>query len=483
MHTSKFISLLKSFSKEEVKEFFKFLSSPYFNANENVIKAYKIIKGEHPDYASEKISKEYLFKKIYGNKEYADANMRYISSELLRLGEDYLAYTNLRKKKADVKKYLLAEANVRCLDKLFIRNLKASKELAEELNVNDSAYYKTKHEILQEENAFRTRRVEFVTEDIENRADALTRMYIIEMLKEYRMLLNQNINRREGDRKLLFIDEVMGSLPANKFFGVPIIEIIYYEILTIKEPQNSDNYFILKGLAEKYSEGISYIEKYNVYVMLLNFANYKVGHKDDSFRSEVFELHKTSVRKNAIAKEGFIAPLRFEAMVEDALKIKEYDWLDGFILNYKHMLPEDERDDMVYYCLARISYSRKELEKALEYLANTNFSHVTMNLRKRNFTARLYFELDYLDTLLSFIDTYRHYLSNNETHMPPRVFEYYMNYVKVIPELVKLKSLPEQERLDKLRLKLSKLENIYDKSWLLEMLQVLEGTKIYKKKV
>jgi hypothetical protein len=402
----------------------------------------------------------------------------------LRYGEEYLAFSNLRKRKADIKKYLLAEANARCLDKLFIRNLKASKELAEQLNPNDSAYYKTRHEILAEESNFNTRREEFVTDGIENRADALTRMYVIELLKEYRMLLNQDISRREGEKALLFIDEVMAALPSNNFFGVPVIEMLYYEVLTIKEPGNDKNYFSLKELAEKHAESLSYVEKYNVYIMLLNFANYMRGHGHESFTQEIFELHKLSAQRNAIAKDGFIAPLRFEAMVEDALRIKEYDWVDGFILKYKHMLPEEERDDMVYYCLARLShFARKDNEKALEYLSNANFSHVTMNLRKRNFISRLYYELDYLDTLSSHTDSYRHYLSNNEKLMPPRVFEYYMNYVKVLPELIKLKSMPEQDRLDKFRLRLEKTDNIFDKRWLMEMLRLLEGAKIYKRKV
>ncbi len=44
MQKSKFIDIIKTFSKEELRQFRDFLHSPFHNTNKNVIKIFELIR-------------------------------------------------------------------------------------------------------------------------------------------------------------------------------------------------------------------------------------------------------------------------------------------------------------------------------------------------------------------------------------------------------------------------------------------------------
>jgi hypothetical protein len=123
MKKSKFADIVRTFTKDEVKEFGKFLESPFFNSNKNLSAAFEYINFHTSGFVSEFPTKEEIHDSVYKGKKYKDENVRYILSELLRMGEEYLGIVNLRKSSA-IRIHTLAELNDRDLEKLFERNLK-----------------------------------------------------------------------------------------------------------------------------------------------------------------------------------------------------------------------------------------------------------------------------------------------------------------------------------------------------------------------
>src|ERR1051325_7004466 len=99
MHNTQIIDLLKSFSPVELKNFGKFLSSPYFNQNTNLISLYSLLTPHYPEFNQPGISKEILFKNLFPKEKYDDKKMRYIGYDLLKLAEEYLGVINFKKDK------------------------------------------------------------------------------------------------------------------------------------------------------------------------------------------------------------------------------------------------------------------------------------------------------------------------------------------------------------------------------------------------
>ncbi|MBK9404628.1 MAG: hypothetical protein IPN57_08860 [Ignavibacteria bacterium] len=58
MNKSNLIPVLKSFSKDEIKEFEKFLNSPFFGCAKFVLKFYKVLIKYYPVFNEDDIKKE-----------------------------------------------------------------------------------------------------------------------------------------------------------------------------------------------------------------------------------------------------------------------------------------------------------------------------------------------------------------------------------------------------------------------------------------
>ncbi len=91
MFNSKIISVVRSFSKDEIKEFRKFVDSPFFNKEgKYVLRFYDEIKKYYPGFDNKSLERSILFYKLYPGKKYDDSIMRKLSSTLQKLAEEYL---------------------------------------------------------------------------------------------------------------------------------------------------------------------------------------------------------------------------------------------------------------------------------------------------------------------------------------------------------------------------------------------------------
>lgn len=90
MQSSKLINLLKTFSKDEMKKFEEFVSSPYFNKNSNTLKLLRYIEKYSGNYESIKLKREEAYSKIFPGKSFNNKIMKNLMGELLKHGWKFL---------------------------------------------------------------------------------------------------------------------------------------------------------------------------------------------------------------------------------------------------------------------------------------------------------------------------------------------------------------------------------------------------------
>jgi hypothetical protein len=90
MTNSKLILLLRSFSKEELKEFQNFVDSPYFNREKSISRLVAEVKKELIYPKESNLLKEGIFKRVYPERVYSDDLMRNIVSKTLKLAEEFV---------------------------------------------------------------------------------------------------------------------------------------------------------------------------------------------------------------------------------------------------------------------------------------------------------------------------------------------------------------------------------------------------------
>src|SRR5438876_4568244 len=107
MLLKKLTEILKTFNKDELKKFGRFIRSDYFNTNDRVTGLFKILKRNYPLFDKPKLTKEYLFRQIYGTREFDDKTFRYLLAELMELAEKFVALSFIENDKVEVNKNLI----------------------------------------------------------------------------------------------------------------------------------------------------------------------------------------------------------------------------------------------------------------------------------------------------------------------------------------------------------------------------------------
>src|SRR5437762_7687979 len=109
MKDSKLISILKTFSKEEFKEFGKFVDSPFFSKGRNLKPLYEALKKFYPSFEIPEFSAEKIFGMLHKNETYSAVLIRKLFSDMTRLAEEYLFNKTFRSERFDINKALAIE--------------------------------------------------------------------------------------------------------------------------------------------------------------------------------------------------------------------------------------------------------------------------------------------------------------------------------------------------------------------------------------
>jgi len=110
MQKSQLAAILRSLTKEEFKEFGRFVHSPYFNNRDEVSRYYDALKEHYPLFRSDKLNEENLFSKVYPGKKFSGVMMRKVFSLTTNLAMSFFAFKSFEDDKLGY--------NVKLLDRL-----------------------------------------------------------------------------------------------------------------------------------------------------------------------------------------------------------------------------------------------------------------------------------------------------------------------------------------------------------------------------
>ena len=88
--------ILSRLSKAELKEFDKFVQSPFFSTGRNIYPLFKELKKFHPLFNNKSLTEESLYSRAYGKKEFNRSVFRKIVSDLTSTAEEYIRYRSYR---------------------------------------------------------------------------------------------------------------------------------------------------------------------------------------------------------------------------------------------------------------------------------------------------------------------------------------------------------------------------------------------------
>lgn len=476
---TKLFTLINTFTKEEIREFGLFVSSPFFTSGKNyptekLVMLVNTIIEAYPDLENGDLDRKKIYKKLYGNKPYKDSTIRNLFSDLKELAEAYLKECGARRNDFEREHNLLIELFNRKLDKEFSKQLDFCYKLLESREINCEYYY-DRFRTTDYLSFFNGRKLNSNHEEIQDAYRDFNRFYLIRALQQFILLVNLG-NQVKFDFKIPMYNEVMNHIETNinDYAAIPGI-IIYYTLIRMLSLKEEKYFFELKQHLHRFEDRLEVIDRNNIYICLGNFCLEEIIKGNVRYHREKFGIDKAYLASGLIYGKHFFHLSLFMGMSMNALDLGEYEWTENFVHNnIAHVAPEMQAF-AENYILAELSYRMINYEDALKRLASIRIEDPYNKQLIRNLTLKIYYDLGYLDEAMAIAETSLKFLkaSGLEDFTGKDDFLLFIRYCISLIKMAAKNTLEITEVKTLLFMKIDKSKHFRNKHWLMDKLKSL----------
>mgnify|MGYP006969346622 FL=1 len=328
MISSKAISLIQTFSKDEFKEFGLFLDSPFHNKDKILLSLYRAIGSYYPSFRSTRFTKKNIFAKIYPGKKYNDSRMRNLLSDLLRSAKDYLTLANIIRDRARCEIRLLDELIQRMQPKVYEKDINRLFISMQEETVCDQNYYEKKYllERLHLEYSKRFIKDDTKIDEIKFEIYETLRIYFlissmyleteISNSSRDRFSYRNNVKQREDLEKYL-------ELEAEAHSDIVYVKY-YYNMYKLGRTQEKKYFYALREVIKNDYEKLNETDRRNIFTALTNYCYYAANKGDTDLYKDHFELYKEHIEKGYYALGKYMTSITYFNTVVTGLEVNEF---------------------------------------------------------------------------------------------------------------------------------------------------------------
>ncbi|MBK8549586.1 MAG: hypothetical protein IPL53_00450 [Ignavibacteria bacterium] len=488
MKDIRLIKLLKTFTKEEIKSFGKFVSSPFLLQTRNTIELYNYLTNLHPDYDSRLPGKQEIFSQLFTGEDYNERKLQNLIFDLTKSAEHFLAHCTfyedqpeflLNLSKGYLNKNLHDESNR--INKIIEKKLHPTFSPDRDYTSKLKRLTKLKLEYHNENN-----HLESVTKSIEDIFETSVLQFIFDYV-QYINYMNVARHNCEKDMCNRFVQEVLqivnfkellNRFEQEDYIKNPNIGLYYYVFKTIDEPDKLNYYYLLKNLFFRNLSGLNREEKYFFFMHLGNYCIQRSESNANDFRKETLNIFKSMFKNDSYSPSAGqnIAVMIYRTMVLFAYSMKDSGWLNKLIQNYADCLPVDHRDNLRHYTYAYLYFLKNEFERSLSCISTVknNEFHV-FKLDVKHLTMQIYYELSSFELAVSTLDAYKHFIDSNKK-IPEFAKILYRNFIKFYKKLLRVKYGISKEDPSFIKEEIDNCIKIVSKKWLMEKADELIAT-------
>ena len=476
MFKSTLIETLKTFSREEIKEFGMIVQSPIFNTNQSVIKLFEQIKKLYPEFVEKQTEKKLLFDKSFGKIRFDDSFLRMTVFRLMELAKEFMIYRNLQRNSLIKETLLLDELSLRELNTILLKSVNSLDKIIVKQKVKEANAYFAKFRLEYYKNEVKAQDTKMITykdaldKELMLEQKSLNTFFLISSLKFFQYYLNQKNFVVNTGGYPDFMNSIMDFLKENsEYLNVPVLKVYYYIVLMFIT--RDDKYFFeLKKILFENKDDISYNEKFILITTLRNYAQRNYNFGNEEFKTSMIDLLKFSIEKNILtpAPQGkYISEMRFMNIIWAGIRANELDWLEEFLKKFTGRMEPDKKQYVTAYGIAGIEFEKGNFNKALEILGKSGpIKNVYYKAAIKQLTLMIYYELKWLAQASDLLDAYSHFIRTD----------------KLLPEMYIIRCnefINFYNRLMKLNDNIGK--NIFDVTQLIYELKSTSQTWILKK--
>lgn len=477
---------LKLIPEYEWKDYEKFVSSPFFNKGRNYIPLLNILKEFYPEFKSQTLTGECIYKKLYPGKKYNENVIKTVFSGLSILTDEFFLQQNFKKN---------SNREIRLLNEYIQRGdeQKAGKyaslvesgikkipsdslDFFENLDKIDALqlYYAMNYD--------KRKRYGMLVSGIRNLFCFSMMQFFI--FKKEILLYDRRYSDDEFNSTLagklsdsIEIEKMLEFIREDDAGSFPLLKMYYLIMKQVSDIGNDEYYFELRKLL---LDNLNSFDTETVNRLLLNImsvCNMKSNSGKKEFIHESFKIMKQLVGNNYFDKihgTSFFPPSHFRNIVKAGLAVNETEWVEKFVSDYAPKLDHYNSEPLKNYSLAKICFAGKKFKDSLEYLGKVNTENMIFKLDIKKLTAMIYYETKSFVNLQSLLNTY--YMSVAvKNKKEENILNRHRNFIFYLRKLDKI--INESRDLTEITVLQKSLQkdNVSEKNWLNE--KFLEAEK------
>lgn len=456
---AKTLGLLNSLSVREKRRFVQILQSNS-DSKQNLLRLFHCLekKGDQ--------SKESLFAELFPNKTFNDKQIRYLLSDLNAELEHFLLVRHLENNPLLSNVLLMQELINRGSEKAFNGLVAKQEQLLGMTDMpKDSNYFL--YQFLTEEGLLLAAGKNFKRHNesnIETVVERLDTFYLARKLQLCCEIYNvQNV--LGANYKVFLLDEIVNYLSQHPMEDVPAVSIYFKILKTLTESENETHFHDLRKLLQDHELLFSSVELRDMYQYALNYCIKKINLGNVDYQRQLFELYKKTIDNQVLLTNGRISQWDYKNIVTLCMRLKELDWAQRFIQEFKEYLVEEERENAFKYNLAYLAFMRKDYSKTLSLLQKVDFTDVFYQLDTKAIVLKTYFEMGDELALDYHIKAFRIFLKRNRkiSDYQRLIYSNLISYTKKIHQ-----NFYSQKKLYLIKQQLESKRQTADIQWLLE---------------
>jgi hypothetical protein len=469
MLNTKLFQLLQTLNVYEMNRFSKFLTSPYFNKDERLIRLFDVLLPHFQLQTHHTLDQKKLWKEIHDDRKFEQLKFARLFSDLLKKLEEFLVIDKLKKNESRRHRNLLHHLTENKLGRHYPESAKLARKKLEATPYRDGDYYLQLFKLESTENSFIELQNQRTTEkNLLQTIEALDTFYLINKLNYLAAILHyKNFLSLQGEVKLF--NEVMQHLQKNKYEHVPAIAIYHRIVLSLIETEKTENFHTLKDLLTSYYSLFPKTTARNMYAFAINYCIRKLNFGKLEYVKELFSLYQQMLKAGLMTdSEGMMSQFDYKNIVTVGLRAGDAKWTEKFIREYKKNIPKADRQNAYTFNLAKLYFYQKKYDKVIPLLQDVVYSDIFYQLDSKTTLMKAFYELgDYLP-LMSLKESFRILLRRKKI-ISEQNRTNYMNFIRFTMKLYRV-DVKDKAKLASLTKSITESTNVADKGWLMEKL-------------
>lgn len=427
MENSKLIDLIRTFSIEEIKDFEKFLASPYFTNGRDLTAYYKFLIKYYPDF---NISKFEILRKFFKKSDLTDSKkdslIRTYNWELLKLGEEFITIDSIKKNKGAYDDFFITTLLRRQLGK---RSEQVYDDMAEFQDSIKMDHYAFINKMFLQNNGVSVKRLN----GKRNETLPLFQMQsenLLNFFLHHAEHLLMTINTQNGlfktNNTSNNILAFLNSIDFEKYFkeregfdeDLEIQKLAIYSILISIDFSNFEKY--IYRLTDSFKKNVSNFGKEGLLHISSSIINLLSRKKEPEYLRLKFDVINYALQNDFYFDNHYkpINTFKFNRAIRVAMDLNEIEWAKKFSETYTVKLLDEHQNNMKIFASALIDFNLGNFESSLKHISQFILFDLPTNLLIKELQIKNFYKLslineEYYETLKYFLDAYKKYLKEN----------------------------------------------------------------------